>query len=348
MAISLRSLNAMKNKKWVLVLLVLVVVLGVNGYNHFYRTKTVILDETMHYEYKVPARAFLIFNEQVIAAGENFTPDPAVLNQRLKGDTVIGTVDDTSAGLDQGVPIDVESSFESAANENKLPRWVSHYAETIQGQESFPTMEEPRPWLIKSEGVVTTNVGGVLIDGTDGFEGITPRNVEQLSLDQMWALTHMQETTLQKGQYKLVDNLDYSMIITTEGEVSNSQTVDIAINHLRIQGDVLSFDQEENKTYYRVNFQDQYERVYNKRAMEISIIEREFNAFAVPKSAVFENDNTTGVMMKGDDALVTFVPITDYFIEDDTAYIRVLAGEVQYYDELFLHPKAVEEGDFIE
>lgn len=348
MDVFLLFLPIMKNKKWMLVILAALILVGVNVYNHFYRTKVVVLQETTHYEDRAKGNVFFLFQEQVIAGNDAFTPDGQYIHQKVRGDTVIGTLSRPIETDEQGFPIDVEYGFEIAVKDNRLPRWVQEYANHLENQQAFPTLEDGRPWFNYTDGQVITNTSGIFISGIDGFEGITPINMEQVNTDQMWALTHMKDVTKDPSHYKLVDNLSYGMLVTTEVPVEERDSLDIEIDGKRMTGSVVKQQAVDGKSFLQLLVHDRFEHVYNKRASEGVLILREFNAFVLPESALTERNGKPGVMVKGNDALAAFVPLTDYAIDDNTLYVRVLADELKYYDVVFTHPNAIQEGDFIE
>lgn len=327
------------------------------AYTVFYLQKTTVLLEPVPFEKKIGFRGLVVYNEKAypIQAGR-VELDVNKIGQRIGVHQRVGTVHES-----EKLPHSLITTGVTDHLRTKLLESI--YLQEPEKEPALPPLSEeellPSEKLridfgeapfVENEDRLLTNQAGVLKGNLDGYEEI-------LSLDALQSIRYGDVNALlgnpamikPKNGVAMVDNLKYGLLLITDEPLPDpGATVEIRLQNDILHAEVLRFEEHDGHSLVAALLDHSFEAVFGNRILEGELVENSFGSFVVPETAVFQKDGIDGVYIKNDNAIVTFVPIGEWAKENDQIHIRMDETELRRYDEIFVHPSGVQEGDFIE
>ncbi len=357
------------NKKFIRAIVLLLLVLtglllvGWNAYSALYRHKTVVIESSIDYEKMVPFIGLAVYDEEAVPLPEgSYTLAPDVIDKRVGVHQRVGTVtkDVNLNPSEGGANLSItDRVIEAIRNGQAAALTIDEIrpekpTEAVNDEDRLPSERYlvdlgDAPFL--NEGTeLLTNRAGILKGQLDGYEEIASwEAMRTLRAGDIRSILHLTNPPKARPGLVLINNLHYGILIETETPITKpDEKVRLRIGEEEVTGTVFRFESSEDHSVLSVYSDRWLSSVMKERSLRGTITDIAYRAFALPVSAVFEKDNQQGVYIKSNDAIVTFVPIGRYQKDGEQVFIDVTESELALYDEVFLHPGSIKEGDFIE
>lgn len=211
--------------------------------------------------------------------------------------------------------------------------------------------------------VVALNAG-VLVNGLDFYENILSYDtVANMDNDYFFSERSLSNLTDKKDGYKIINNLSYILRITipTEKiykayEIGSSIIIEVGDNSYK--GVVKSLTINESETIINGEFSEGFSSFEGIRALDLSVINYETDAYEIPKSAFISKEGQDGVLIRQASGVVAFMPVQilsnegpKYIIDaGKNGYIKIKDKDIrtlESYNEVLLNPSATKEGELI-
>ncbi|GAB6088324.1 HlyD family efflux transporter periplasmic adaptor subunit [Alkaliphilus crotonatoxidans] len=225
--------------------------------------------------------------------------------------------------------------------------------------------------------VIVSETPGTIAFGSDGLEElITPNSIIHFTASDLEAIekNHLQpkekeaeETGFNENVMKIINNFQWSILCKlTEEEASGLEAgrrIDI-----RIRGEERDYSarirqivEDEDQWLMVLDLTDTFDGLYQLRTLEIDIVKNRFEGAMLPKEAIVETNQGTGVYRVNINGIVRFVPVQvkgrneDYAILHDGSFAQKDpdTGEsknvstINLYDEIVLNGSKINEGQKI-
>lgn len=212
-----------------------------------------------------------------------------------------------------------------------------------------------------------TDSSGIISYEIDGYENIyLIEDFENYTYEKLEDLRKV-ETEKNLNGFKIIDNFNWYLILQIENKENIEQYQDNGIMNINfmehreiIPGKIVNINKTGDSAVVVLQFKDYFQDYYNIRFSKINILNSVIDGFKIPKKTVIEKDNQKGVYIKDFNGIVKFRPIIilgekeDYFFIDmgKSGMIDIPNEEnsvktIGLYDEIFLKPNKIKEGQII-
>lgn len=220
-----------------------------------------------------------------------------------------------------------------------------------------------------------TESSGILSYEIDGYEKLyIPKNFENYTYDNL-DLSQKSKLKSDFSGFKIIDNFNWYIAFKVEdGDNIKSYKVNdfININFLddnkeldnngnkNIRGQIVQINKKDKKAVVVLKFRNYFQDYYKMRFVNLNILKSSKEGFKIPSKTIIENNGQKGVYIKDFNGIVKFKPIIVLGQEDEytfvdkgkSGYIDISSEEdpvktIGLYDEIFLTPNRVQEGQII-
>lgn len=226
--------------------------------------------------------------------------------------------------------------------------------------------EELLQQISKSNISYKSDYSGVVSFMIDGLEEkYTSDNFEKYTyeylLDNRKTSTFDTKTNVQKGEniFKLINNMLYYIAIPVDNieELNNPEEggyLTLRLDNRNITGEIIKINQSGDKAVIVLKMNEYFENIYQDRIHNYSIDLYDKKCFEIPKTAVVERDNITGVYVQEIHGLVRFVPVevlqsndSFYYVSTGTKNSSIEIGTSTYRtitinDAVVINPKQID------
>ncbi len=216
----------------------------------------------------------------------------------------------------------------------------------------------------------TTSTAGILSFKVDGYENLyIPKDFENYTyenLDIPKELKRKEENDF--TGFKIIDNFQWYMGLKID-DIKNLKEYEVGdFLHIRIKDDdreltgrIVAINKSGNKMVVILRFNAYLEDYFDLRFPSVDIILSEKKGFKIPTKSILDKEGQKGVYIKEFNGIVKFRPIS--IIDSNKDYTFVNIGKNGYidikgyekpvqtinlYDEIFLNPSIIEEGQILD
>ncbi len=216
----------------------------------------------------------------------------------------------------------------------------------------------------------TTSTAGILSFKVDGYENLyIPKDFENYTyenLDIPKELKREEENDF--TGFKIIDNFQWYMGLKID-DIKNLKEYEVGdFLHIRIKDDdreltgrIVAINKSGNKMVVILRFNAYLEDYFDLRFLSVDIILSEKKGFKIPTKSILDKEGQKGVYIKEFNGIVKFRPIS--IIDSNKDYTFVNIGKNGYidikgyekpvqtinlYDEIFLNPSIIEEGQILD
>lgn len=336
---------------------VLLLLIGIRAlYQHLYSHKTIVITESENYQKQSDFQGVAIYDQKVFT-GSGIQIDPAAEGRRIGANQVIGRADHINPSADAAV--EISAPWTDWIREGMFDRMQLHPTGAVSESVAEEVTEDPdvlnyksllsEEWIGFEQGTIRLKRSGKVSAAVDGYEHrLEYASAESLRPEEVRALLAQDGTSTDARAFTLVNDHSYVLALLADSEVFADDVSFVQIGEDRYPGTVLHTDTDGQDRLLVFYMDRGFDRVFPQRFLEGSLILREFPALVLPKSTRIEKNGQAGVYIKNDDAVVEFIALEDVEAEGDRLFVNLNNTELRIYDEIFLHPNAVKEGEFIE
>ena len=212
-----------------------------------------------------------------------------------------------------------------------------------------PTQYVPSTPYRITDGTIVLGEAAYVSAKPDGFESLLPYDgMEQMRGSDITALQDYPPAAKEKAGFTLINDHRYGIALLTEQRLEPAGQYELQIGDAVLQGNSRKNHGSGEGSFILLDMDEGFPDIYPQRFIRGSIIVRAYEALKIPVGAFAEVEGEVGVFLKNDDAIVEFVPTPEKEEEDGFVYLPVDGSSLRVYDEIYLHPSGVKEGDFIE
>lgn len=165
--------------------------------------------------------------------------------------------------------------------------------------------------------------------------------------------------------FKVIDNFEWYVILKIENlkDIESYQEGDsIVLSNKDLneefRGKIININPENNKGTILCRFNTGFHNIYDKRFMNLDIIKYKYEGFKLPKKALVEKDDQSGVYIKDISGIIKFRPVK--VLKEDDKFIYISSGDdknnislkgkddliktITKFDEVLLNTKGIKEG----
>jgi putative membrane fusion protein len=308
------------------------------------------------------------------------TNERSLIKTENKDDNSIESfVDSIQANIKDG-------NYEDLSNNlNKINNDSSNEDSTLINQ-SLDSLNQQKDRLLElyNSNIVKyfSREAGIVSYEIDGFEDVfIPKEFENYTYDKLIVGKNINKTEnnvenvkntsfdVSSGQaiFKIINNFEWYMALKIDDftdinqyEVGNSILVELLDSNAELEGRIIKINTSGNKAVIIVKFNDYLHNNYNLRFPIVNIIHYRKEGLKIPTKVIIEKDGKKGVLVKDISGIVIFKQISilgevdEYTIIDkgnNNGYIEDNNGKsyktVTLYDEIFLDPSSVLEGEIL-
>lgn len=330
------------------------------GYKMSYRSQTIVLERIVEYQKKTGFQGVVLYEEKAVPMKPgSYQLDIAKIGRRVGVHTKVGTVSEDA------LPTEEKKSFRAWAAEQLHDAVAKELLEAAKREEADSSnSEEPETELpskallidfgdapfIEESGDLIANRAGILKTPLTGYESsLAASALDTIRPADVESILERSENTETVPGISIVDNTTYGIALVTKEPVDEpGDTVRLQMNGTTLKGEVVQYQELGKQRFIAVRVNTGFEALHSAIRVEGELLGKRIEALRFPKSALVEKEGKTGVYMKSNAAIVTFVPIESFVESEDQIYVDRFEGTVALYDEIFIHPDAIQEGDFIE
>lgn len=359
--------NQKKRLRRDLLLVLIVLLLGFLGarevYQRLYGHRTLVLTDTVRYEKRVDFTGAVLY-DQVVVESEDAQIDPAYDGKRAGAHAEIGrmaeiTKKDTGDRKEPDELIDAIKTrrFDAITSLVSLLPEETEITEDLPEEEPEeseddippPTQYVPSTPYRITDGTIVLGEAAYVSAKPDGFESLLPFDgMEQMRGSDITALQDYPPAAKEKAGFTLINDHRYGIALLTEQRLEPAGQYELQIGDAVLQGNSRKNHGSGEGSLILLDMDEGFLGIYPQRFIRGSIIVRAYEALKIPVGAFTEVEGEVGVFLKNDDAIVEFVPTPEKEEEDGFVYLPVDGSSLHVYDEIYLHPSGLKEGDFIE
>lgn len=200
--------------------------------------------------------------------------------------------------------------------------------------------------------------GGIISYDLDGYEEIfLAKDFENYSYDKLKVLDQKRkkaESSISVGDSlgKIIDNFQWYMAVKiedikeiTDFKVNQTIKVNIEGSEHELQGRIVAINTKDGKGVIVAEFTTMLHEFYNNRFPKVEIIKLKKESFKVPDKTILDKDGEIGVYIKDKSGIVKFAPIN--ILGSDSGYTYLDIDSITLFDEIFLSPNSVKEGQIL-
>lgn len=351
-----RKTRLPKIKYWLLfgLVVLLLVLLARNLYQQLYSHRTLVLADSVRYEREIPFRAAVLYDQETFEA-DGVQIDPDRTGRRVGAHETIGTA---SAFLwDRILPVGSQEMLFAWIRDKEFRNFTQPLA-PVPIETAGETTEEdpfastlPDTFLHLEEDRLVLNRSAYVSPQTDGYEKILAYDTgPALRAEALLALFALPEAKPAQNRFSLINDHRYAIaaVIEKEDAPEDISNLTLRVGDKEYHGSWEHTDTGATHTLMLVTMEEGFQDLYPARFIEGNVLSASFEALELPQEALIEKEGQTGVYIKNDDAVVEFVPTDPVYREDERIYVPLHDSLLSMYDEVFVHPKGVTEGEFIE
>lgn len=342
----------------ILLLGVLLLVVGFFGlrevYQRIYSHRTHVITGTEPYTREADFRAVALYEQDVIK-GKGIRIDPDADGKRIGAHQRIGRADAVIAPMDATVPTQ-EAAIRWIREQvfsqlQPAPKQAEQAAATEDTEEETDTFASTLPllWFHIQDNEIILDRSAFVSARTDGYENrLSYEHLHALRPEEVRALLAESVSPAATDAFTLINDHTYALAVLTEEKYDDDPPVQFRVGEDLFTGDVVHTEDDETGRLIVYSLDEGFQKIYPQRFVEGQLLLQQYEAFTLPVSAWIEKDGQGGVYIRNNDAVVEFVPLTAVQRKDKLLYVDTQETDLAVYDEVFLHPDAVKEGDFIE
>lgn len=210
-------------------------------------------------------------------------------------------------------------------------------------------------------------ISGIISYEVDGYEKVfSPEKIENLSYIDL-DLSKKIESRENFNAFKIMDNFTWYVALkidNTEDIIAYEEGDFMEVNFLDhdnyIDGKIIKINKTGDKAVVILRFRDYFHDYYKVRFPQLNILKSNKKGYKISKDVVLEKEGQKGVFIKDFNGIVKFKPIS--IIGEENDYIYLDMGKLGYietsmqkeslktigpYDEIFLKPNRVKEGQIV-
>ncbi len=335
-------------------------ILGLGGrelYQRGYSHRTMVITETEAYRKGIPYRGVVLY-DQAVYQGNQVALHAWAEGHRVGAHRVVGTAE--SLILD----IDGDSPYEKIAKwmrERRQPERADQTVspvpllrekpETVQENQDAQSVLLPPESLRLEKGELILQRAGFVTSYNDGYEKrFAYPTRKTLRTEELQQRMDLPAPSSKEDAVVLINDHEYAVALLTENDPDHAkdETGRFTVDTREYEGTIIHSHQNGEQRLLVLAMNAGFHEIYPERFIEGERILQEFEAIKVPIGAWIDEEERQGLLIRNDDALVEFVPVSDAEITDAYVYIDKERTVLRVYDEIFLHPNSVKEGEFIE
>lgn len=168
--------------------------------------------------------------------------------------------------------------------------------------------------------------------------------------------------------FKNIDNFSWNLAVKIDDlksidNLKDRKTLKIRINDSNdeLEGKIIGVNKFKNKAVVVLEFRSKLQDYYLERFPIVEVIKYNTYGFKIPKTAIIENENVKGVMVKDISNIARFRPVIiisedkdNYYLKtgDDNGYLLTNDNEtirtINTFDEVFVNPKGIKVGKILD
>ncbi len=205
-----------------------------------------------------------------------------------------------------------------------------------------------------------TNNGGIISYNIDGYEDVfLPKEFENYTFDRLEFNNILKITsdksTISVGEpiCKIIDNFQWYIALKLEDineikdiEVNKSLNFIIKDHEDELNGRIIAINTTGNKAVIVLELTTMLHDYYNLRFPKVEIIKFKKEGYKIPSQAIVDKDSLKGVYIKNKSGIVKFIPIN--ILGQDSNYTYVNIDDISMFDEIFISPTKIKEGQILE
>lgn len=243
--------------------------------------------------------------------------------------------------------------------------------------QSIDSLEEKRDSLKKqfSENAINyyCSEAGIVSYNIDGYEEIYSFHNKDDYNYSNFKIENVKITTIEDGQeinvgepiFKIVDNFEWYMLLKIEDlkDISNYEEGDFILVGSKeldeeFKGIIININKKNAKGTILCKFNKGFNKIYDKRFINIDIIKYKHDGFKIPKKSIVEKDGLKGVYIKDISGIVKFKPVE--ILKEDDKFVYLSSGDdnnmlslkgkdkpvktITIFDEILVNTKKIKEG----
>lgn len=343
---------------WIPVAFAVAILWIVFGYRNHIRRQSVVLTELSQFEWAVPAKAVVLLKEESLPIVEkDMQPDKHLNGKRIgvnekigEGSILLSDVHPAPGNPSASVEAAVRSGDFSSLN------WLPHALLVQREQQADATLaaedakNEALPIATNANGVIHANRAGTFKSPLDGWETILRyESLGSIDLEtaRFWTGHAPTENRPVPG-FSIVDNTKYGLVVLTESLSEAAGDPVFRSDGRTFTPESVRTEADASQTLYLFDMREGFDRLQNRRFLVGELVEATWKGVQFPAKALFSRNGTIGVYRKNEDAIVEFVPLPMYREVGGRVYVEPTEDGISLYDEIFLNPTHLKEGEFIE
>lgn len=204
-----------------------------------------------------------------------------------------------------------------------------------------------------------TSHGGIISYNIDGYEEVfLPKEFENYTYDKLKIDSNIPidkgDETITIGQpiCKVIDNFQWFLALKIEDikeiedfKVNNTLKIKFKDSDEEQNGKIIAINFSGNKAIIIVELNNMLHNYYNIRFSEVDIIKSKKDGYKIPTEAIIDKNSEQGVYIKDKSGIVKFRKLT--IIGQDLNYTYVDVDDIGLFDEIFISPKNIKEGQIL-
>lgn len=238
-------------------------------------------------------------------------------------------------------------------------------------EESIKSLEDKKEVLkkeIKENNIsYKTQSSGILSYEIDGYEGIyLPKEFENYTYENL-DFPGEPKSKEEANGFKIIDNFTWYLALKVEDSKEINQykekdfmNISFMDSEKNIRGKIIQINKTGQNAVVILEFREYFQDYYMNRFSKINVLTSSKRGYKIPKETIIEEDGQKGVFIKDFNGIVKFRPII--IIGEEKEYVFVDMGKFGFieipsqeeavrtiglYDEMFLKPNKIQEGQII-
>lgn len=204
-----------------------------------------------------------------------------------------------------------------------------------------------------------TSHGGIISYNIDGYEEVfLPKEFENYTYDKLKIDSNIpidkgyETITIGQPICKVIDNFQWFLALKIEDikeiedfKVNNTLKIKFKDSDEEQNGKIIAINFSGNKAIIIVELNNMLHNYYNIRFSEVDIIKSKKDGYKIPTEAIIDKNSEQGVYIKDKSGIVKFRKLT--IIGQDLNYTYVDVDDIGLFDEIFISPKNIKEGQIL-
>ena len=204
-----------------------------------------------------------------------------------------------------------------------------------------------------------TSHGGIISYDIDGFEEVLlPKEFENYTFDKLELNNELEKNSnksnISVGEpfCKIIDNFQWYIALKIKDikeiedvEVNKSLRITIKGYDQELIGKIIAINTKGNKAVIVIELNTMLHDYYNLRFLDVEIIKLKKEGYKIPNKAIVEKDSLQGVYIKNKSGIVKFNPINIFGQDSNYTYVDI--NDISLFDEIFINPNSIKEGQIL-